>query len=94
MNAAVTKRTRGRVTDQVNVEALAALILSASTCAYCRGPLDTFGCAVDHIIPLARTGPHTLENLTVACQPCNRAKGDLLESEFRSWLAGIVARCS
>jgi 5-methylcytosine-specific restriction endonuclease McrA len=94
MNTAVAKRTRGRVTAQVNVEALAGLILTASACAYCGGPLDTFGYAVDHIIPLARNGPHTLENLAVACQPCNRAKGDLLEPEFRSVLTGIVTRSS
>lgn len=43
MNHAVARRTRGRVTEQVDVETLAALILSAQACAYCQGLLDTFG---------------------------------------------------
>ncbi|MFC3859291.1 HNH endonuclease [Deinococcus antarcticus] len=33
--------------------------------------------AVDHVVPLSNGGLHVLENLVIACQPCNRAKGDL-----------------
>lgn len=31
--------------------------------------------AVDHVIPLARGGPHCLANLRPACGPCNSSKG-------------------
>ncbi len=41
-------------------------------CAYC-------GCQQglewDHVIPLARGGPDSYDNLVRACGPCNRAKG-------------------
>lgn len=92
MNNAMTKRTRGRVCSPVDPEALADLMIKASACAYCQGPLETFGSAVDHIMPLARGGSHTLDNLTVTCQPCNRAKGDLTRAEFEEWLTGIIRR--
>ena len=31
---------------------------------------------IDHIIPLSRGGPHTMENCQCACQACNWAKND------------------
>lgn len=33
---------------------------------------------VDHIIPLAKGGPHTLENCQCACRACNVAKSDTM----------------
>ncbi|GAA5512190.1 hypothetical protein Dcar01_00904 [Deinococcus carri] len=59
----------------MDVKTLAPLILPASACAYCQGPLDTIGCAVDHIIPLSRSGTHKLGI---------RATGDLLPGEFQT----------
>ena len=59
------------------------------TCSYCkkknlriyhwrelqgqRAPVDT--ATADHVIPKAKGGPNTFENLVVACQPCNGLKG-------------------
>lgn len=43
-------------------------------CAYCgttEGPFE-----VDHIIPRAKGGENTVENVTVACRRCNRSKKD------------------
>lgn len=42
-------------------------------CFYCgstEGPFE-----LDHIIPWSRGGDHSVENLVVACRPCNRSKG-------------------
>ncbi len=43
-------------------------------CAYCsekrRGRLE-----IDHISPVARGGTDRLNNLVIACEPCNRSKG-------------------
>lgn len=33
---------------------------------------------LDHVIPLAAGGPHTADNLKVACAPCNIRKGDTI----------------
>lgn len=39
-------------------------------CSYCGGG----GGTVDHIIPRSAGGGNTWENLTGACEPCNRAR--------------------
>lgn len=42
-------------------------------CAYCQAskvPLQ-----VEHILPKARGGSNRVSNLTLACEPCNQAKG-------------------
>lgn len=41
-------------------------------CVYCDRAANT----VDHIIPRAKGGPSTWENLAACCQPCNNKKGD------------------
>lgn len=49
-------------------------------CAYCRtedGPWE-----IDHKHPVAKGGSDDDDNLTVACQSCNRAKRDLLPEEW------------
>jgi 5-methylcytosine-specific restriction endonuclease McrA len=49
-------------------------------CAYCGAsgrPLQ-----VDHIVPRSRGGTDRLTNLTVACEPCNQAKGNRTAAQF------------
>jgi 5-methylcytosine-specific restriction endonuclease McrA len=49
-------------------------------CAYCNAtnvPLQ-----VEHIVPKVRHGSNRVSNLTIACKPCNDAKGTLTASEF------------
>jgi hypothetical protein len=50
------------------------------TCVYCGAkgvPLQ-----VEHIIPHARGGSNRASNLTLACDPCNKAKGTQTAEEF------------
>ncbi len=48
-------------------------------CAYCgRGDLPL---TVDHILPKARGGGDTWDNLVAACLPCNNRKGDRTPAE-------------
>jgi 5-methylcytosine-specific restriction endonuclease McrA len=50
------------------------------TCAYCGAtglPLQ-----VEHIVPKARGGTNRVSNLTIACEPCNQAKGSRTAAEF------------
>jgi RRXRR protein/HNH endonuclease len=49
-------------------------------CAYCRAtnvPLQ-----IEHIVPTIRDGSNRVSNLTIACQPCNDAKGTRTAEEF------------
>ncbi|MGI8631229.1 MAG: HNH endonuclease [Solirubrobacterales bacterium] len=50
-------------------------------CQYCgseRGPLT-----LDHVVPRSRGGDSGWDNITSACAPCNRTKGDRLPAEAR-----------
>lgn len=42
-------------------------------CAYCHEALGD-DAQMEHVIPLARGGPHTWENVVLACPPCNMTK--------------------
>lgn len=49
-------------------------------CSYC-------GCTpvnyeVDHFIPRSKGGPDRMDNLVLACSPCNRAKRDHMPEDF------------
>ena len=49
-------------------------------CAYCKAtnvPLQ-----IEHIVPKARDGSNRVSNLTIACKPCNDAKGTRNAEEF------------
>lgn len=53
-----------------------------STCYLCLRTLTSRQVHLDHVVPLARGGSHTEDNLRVACGPCNRRKSDRLLSEL------------
>jgi 5-methylcytosine-specific restriction endonuclease McrA len=55
-------------------------------CGICRQPFDLFGIEFDHIIPLARGGTHTTQNIQATHARCNRAKGCKLPEEMASSL--------
>ena len=49
-------------------------------CAYCNAretPLQ-----IEHILPRAKGGSNRFNNLTLACQPCNQAKGNRAIADF------------
>lgn len=45
-------------------------------CRYCGKPLTKKSVTIDHIIPKSKGGPTVESNLVVACQRCNRQKGN------------------
>ena len=54
-------------------------------CVYCRGELgDTFH--LDHIIPLAKGGAHSDDNVQLLCPWCNLSKGAKMPEEFLEYL--------
>ena len=44
-------------------------------CCYCMTSLTTETITMEHIIPLQYGGTNDISNLTIACQPCNSARG-------------------
>ena len=57
------------------------LVRDNHQCQYCslkKGPLT-----IDHVIPKNRGGEDSLENLVVACQKCNRKKGNQTPDEAK-----------
>lgn len=50
------------------------------TCVYC-GKKETV-LQIEHLVPKARGGSDRVDNLTLACQPCNQRKGNRTASEF------------
>jgi 5-methylcytosine-specific restriction endonuclease McrA len=84
-------RVRGM--PKVSPHAAADKLLAAACCTYCAQPNDdTVVFVLDHVVPLALGGPHTLENLMPACEVCNRAKKDMHPDDYRTWLAGVRSR--
>jgi hypothetical protein len=55
---------------------------AAGRCEYCRSPasISSQPFSVEHIIPKARGGASTAENLALACQGCNNHKYDRIEA--------------
>ena len=53
-------------------------------CAYCGSTEDL---TLDHIVPLSQGGPHSFDNLTVACRPCNTSKSAKKLIEWMWWKA-------
>lgn len=51
-------------------------------CYYCGIGMHPSQVHFDHIIPLAKGGMHCVENLCVACTPCNLSKHDTLLSRW------------
>ena len=51
------------------------------TCQYCGRSLPTHDLTFDHVVPRARGGRTTWENVVTACSPCNLAKGSRLPHE-------------
>ncbi|MBZ5726369.1 MAG: HNH endonuclease [Acidobacteriia bacterium] len=53
-------------------------------CAYCGRYPRVGERHVDHVIPLAKGGPHTAANLRITCAQCNLSKGVKTAEEFLS----------
>jgi hypothetical protein len=54
-------------------------------CAYCGVLLEDTNRTIDHVVPRKRGGKDRLDNLCLACQPCNSRKGDMTADDFRAW---------
>lgn len=60
-------------------------LYSTETCAYCSGSIEIEQRTIDHAIPLSRGGPHSADNLVMACKSCNCSKSSKTPEEFTEW---------
>ena len=78
---AVRDRSDGTLTSEV----VRTLFAEAKACAYCGNPFRSgTEKSLDHVVPLARGGRHTLANVCVACKRCNASKGAKTVAEWRA----------
>lgn len=69
--------------------------LHGGPCFYCGMEVPTGEATVDHIEPLSAGGRGTLQNLAIACKPCNSLKGHQPIDAFnpgagRVWLEALL----
>jgi 5-methylcytosine-specific restriction endonuclease McrA len=57
-----------------------------SPCAFCG---STKKITMDHIIPISRSGNHSVGNLQPLCQSCNSSKKSRLVSEYKYYLSKL-----
>lgn len=55
-----------------------AMHRKAPCCHYCNDPLRYIDATFDHVVPLSKGGTNAQHNLVLACQSCNKAKGDTM----------------
>jgi 5-methylcytosine-specific restriction endonuclease McrA len=80
-------RQRGAVVRQVMIKELKRLY--AQPCMWCGTTEDI---TMDHLIPLARGGEHSIGNLVACCRSCNSSKGNKLPVEFKWWRLNVLSR--
>lgn len=51
-------------------------------CHYCGCRIDAATATLDHIVPRALGGTHSVGNLLLACKPCNAKKGAMSYQKF------------
>lgn len=56
--------------------------LQRGTCPCCRSHFRSEEMHLDHVMPLARGGEHTDDNMQLLCQPCNQSKYSKHPVEF------------
>jgi len=60
-----------------------ALVTQYHKCFYCRDRLSYRNTTAEHIKPKSKNGLNTKENIAGSCEPCNRAKGSMNDSQFK-----------
>ena len=63
--------------------------LSIGTCYYCGKLFKPKALTMDHIVPLARGGRSTKDNLVTCCKGCNTKKKTLLPIEWEEYMDSL-----
>lgn len=62
--------------------------LAAGICHYCHRQVPREELTMDHLLPLARGGRSTKNNLVPCCKDCNNRKKSMLPLEWEEYLQG------
>ena len=65
---------------------------STGTCWYCGQQVGFSNLTMDHVIPLARGGRSTKDNLVPCCKECNTRKKSLLPVEWDEYMDNLKQR--
>lgn len=55
-------------------------------CPYCKRDIPWERMSLDHVVPLAAWGPHTIDNLMFTCRRCNLYKKSLMPEVWQKLL--------
>jgi 5-methylcytosine-specific restriction endonuclease McrA len=73
---------------------IVSMFENSPLCSYCGKKLHHTEMSVDHIIPLARGGSKSMDNLCISCVDCNRLKHTKTLEEFIQFLSEYGKRIS
>jgi len=62
---------------------------ASGCCYYCAKKVAYRDLSMDHLVPLARGGRSTKNNLVPACKDCNNKKKQLLPMEWEEYLSSL-----
>jgi len=78
--------------DGLTIKALRALIeRQGYKCALTGDELRPDNCTLDHVVPLARGGEHSITNAQFILKEVNRAKNTMTTEEFVTMCRKVVA---
>ncbi|MBC8207705.1 MAG: HNH endonuclease [Desulfobulbaceae bacterium] len=64
---------------------------SSGRCYFCKRTVGFKNLTMDHLVPLARGGRSTKDNLVPCCKECNNKKKSMLPLEWEEYLEEDVA---
>jgi len=80
------RRSRIEATDDGTLtgDVIVRLFAGAKHCHYCGKRMRSVDKSLDHVMPLSRGGTHSINNVVVACKPCNFNKRTSTVDEWRA----------
>lgn len=66
---------------------------AAGKCHWCGESLEPEEASFDHYMPLGLGGSDGIENIVLACAPCNLSKGNLHPRVAELWMREGLPRC-